>query len=103
MNQPPLLIAQITDIHLFADENQELLGLATTQSFQAVLERLSLQPQLDLLLLTGDLAQDGKPESYQHVQNLLSPFCIPTYWLPGNHDCLPAMEQVLNRGLDFST
>ena len=99
MNQSPLLIAQITDIHMFADEDQELLGLSTTQSFQAVLERLSLQPQLDLLLLTGDLSQDGKPESYRHVQNLLSPLRIPTYWLPGNHDCLPAMEQVLNRGL----
>ena len=99
MNKPPLLIAQITDIHLFADENQELLGLATTQSFLAVLERLSLQPRPDLLLLTGDLSQDGKPESYQNVQDLLSPLRTPTYWLPGNHDYLPAMEQVLNRGL----
>lgn len=91
-------IAQLTDIHLFVDEKQELLGLRTIQSFQAVIERLQhLQPQLDLLLLTGDLSQDGTPESYENIQNLLSPLAKPTYWLAGNHDCISAMQQVLNR------
>lgn len=98
MNQvSPLSIAQVTDIHMFADENQELLGLPTTQSFEAVIQRLQrLRPQPDLLLLTGDLSQDGTPESYERVQNLLSPLETPTYWLPGNHDCLGTMQQVLN-------
>lgn len=99
MNQvSPLSIAQITDIHLFTDEKQKLLGLPTTQSFQAVIEQLtSLQPRPDLLLLTGDLSQDGTPESYERLQNLLIPLAIPAYWLPGNHDCMSAMQQVLNR------
>ena len=98
LNESPLLIAQVTDIHLFADEKQELLGLRTTQSFQAVIEQLQmLQPQLDLLLLTGDLSQDGTPESYERIQNLLSPLATPIYWLPGNHDCVSTMQQVLNR------
>lgn len=98
MNQAsPLLIAQVTDIHLFANENQQLLNLSTIQSFQAVIERLQrLRPQPDLLLLTGDLSQDGTPESYEHVQNLLSPLETPIYWLPGNHDCLSVMQQILN-------
>ena len=98
MNQSPITIAQVTDIHLFADENQELLGLLTTRSFKAVVERLlSLQPQPDLLLLTGDLSQDGTPESYDRVQKLLSPLKTPTYWIPGNHDCISAMQHVLKR------
>lgn len=97
INQPPLSIAQVTDIHLFGDENQELLGLQTTLSFQAVIRRLQvLQPQLDLLLLTGDLSQDGTTESYHRVQNLLSPLATPIYWLPGNHDCVSTMQQALN-------
>ena len=54
----PLLVAQVTDIHLFADAKQELLGLATLSSFQAVLAQLqALQPQPDLLLLPGNLSQ----------------------------------------------
>lgn len=99
MNQvSPLSIAQVTDIHMFADEKQKLLGLSTIQSFQAVIERLQrLQPQPDLLLLTGDLSQDGTPKSYEYVQDVVSRLSTPTYWLPGNHDCVSTMEQVLNR------
>jgi len=95
---PPLLIAQVTDIHLFANPSIELLGLPTVKSFQAVLERLQqLCPQPNLLLLTGDLSQDGQWESYQCLQDLLKPLGIPTYWLPGNHDQPLVMEQVLNQ------
>ena len=97
MNQSPLIIAQLTDMHLFADENQELLGLLTVQSFQAVIKQLQRVRQLDLLLLTGDLSQDGTPESYESVQNLLNLLQTSTYWLPGNHDCISTMRQVLNR------
>lgn len=100
MNQvSPLLIAQLTDMHLFADEKQDLLGLFTVESFQVVVERLQKLRQLDLLLLTGDLSQDGTLESYERVQNLVSLLQIPTYWLPGNHDSISAMQQVLNRVL----
>lgn len=99
----PLLIAQITDIHLFADANRELLGLPSTKSFQAVLERLQkLSPQPDMLLLTGDLSQDGTPESYQRLADLLKPLGIPSYWLPGNHDQPLAMQQVLNQAPIFA-
>ncbi len=92
----PLHVVQITDIHLFEHSNQRLLGLSTIESFQAVLEQVSaLDPKPDLLLLTGDLSQDGKPESYKILQNLLLPLGIPTYWLPGNHDCFATMEPIL--------
>jgi Icc protein len=96
----PLLIAQVTDSHLFANPSKELLGLPTAKSFQAVLERLHTHsPKPDILLLTGDLSQDGKAESYQYVQDKLEPLGISTYWLPGNHDQPLVMEQVLNQGL----
>lgn len=92
----PLLVAQITDTHLFADPNQEKKGIVTAKSLQSVIERVEqLQPQPDLLLLTGDLSQDETPESYQHLYNGLSPLSIPTYWIPGNHDDLSLMEQHL--------
>ena len=103
MIQSPLLIAQITDIHLFADFHQDLLGMPTTDSFQALLKHLSgLSPRPDLLLLTGDLSQDGTPRSYDHLQALLTPLGIPVYWLPGNHDAeLEEMEQSLTHPLFF--
>ncbi|MGE5657483.1 MAG: 3',5'-cyclic-AMP phosphodiesterase [Actinomycetota bacterium] len=92
----PLLIAQITDTHLFADASQEFMGVSTTQSLQTVIKRLQEFP-LDALLLTGDLSQDETPESYHRLASLLTALEIPIYWLPGNHDCLPVMAQVLNQ------
>jgi Icc protein len=97
VNSPSsLLIAQITDTHLFADAKKKLLGLQTIESFQAVIEQVkALERQPDLLLLTGDLSQDGSVESYRVLQAMLSPLGIPAYWVPGNHDRPEVMAEVL--------
>ena len=101
MNQfSPLSVAQITDIHLFADENQALLGIPTIHSFEAVIKRLKqIDSEIDLLLVTGDLSGDGTPDSYETLQALFNQLQVPTYWLPGEHDCADAIEQYLNLGL----
>jgi 3',5'-cyclic-AMP phosphodiesterase len=94
----PLLVAQLTDTHLFADDRQTMLGCRTNPSFQKVVESIrQLNPQPDVLLLTGDLTQDETVESYEYLRSLIDPLQIPTYWIPGNHDqSLADMEQVLN-------
>ncbi|WP_299489532.1 3',5'-cyclic-AMP phosphodiesterase [Acaryochloris sp. IP29b_bin.137] len=92
----PLLIAQLSDLHLFATPDRELLGLNTFVSLDVVLQKLKQLPrQPDQLLLTGDLAQDETHIAYQHIQTLIAPLKIPTYWLPGNHDHLPTMQATL--------
>ncbi|MDY7016486.1 MAG: metallophosphoesterase, partial [Cyanobacteriota bacterium] len=94
-----ILVAQITDTHLFADRDRQLYNVPTAKSFAAVLEKLrQLDPQPDVLLLTGDLSQDMTPESYRHLNAALQPFEIPTYWLPGNHDDAEVIGQILNTG-----
>lgn len=93
---PSLLVAQITDTHLFADQNNALIGLPTAASFQSVLAKIqTLHPQPDVLLLTGDLSQDETAESYQQVKAQVTSLNIPTYWLPGNHDRPLLMQQIL--------
>jgi Icc protein len=92
----PLVVAQITDTHLFADEFESLRGCQTAQTLQAVLVQLhQVQPKPDLLLMTGDLSQDETPESYVYLRDRITPLDIPTYWIPGNHDVPAMMEQVL--------
>ncbi|WP_017324039.1 3',5'-cyclic-AMP phosphodiesterase [Synechococcus sp. PCC 7336] len=96
MSTHSLYAIQITDTHLFARPQMQLLGVDTSQTLQGVLEAIAqLQPPPDLLLATGDLSQDGSPESYQRLRQALAALSIDTYWLPGNHDSLPAMEAVL--------
>lgn len=91
-----LVVAQITDTHLFADRHQDMKGCVTAQTLQAVLDRLNLvQPKPDLLLLTGDLSQDETWASYAALRDRITPLGIPAYWIPGNHDIPAVMQQVL--------
>jgi Icc protein len=96
-----LLIAQITDTHLFASAETSLLGLQTSESFQAVLEQvMTLERRPDLFILTGDLSQDRTTESYKQLAMLLQPLGIPVCCIPGNHDC-PTTMQALLTGAPF--
>jgi Icc protein len=101
MSKSPLLVAQLTDTHLFADRTQEMLGCRTNPSFEAVIAAIAqLHPQPDILLLTGDLSQDETRESYLYLRSQIDPLQIPTYWIPGNHDQgLVDMEQALNSAI----
>ncbi len=91
----PLTVAQISDLHLFADERQDLLGWNTLESLDVTLQQL-VQHAPDLILLTGDLSQDETEGAYRQVVQRFSPLGIPTYWLPGNHDHVPTMQKVLD-------
>ncbi|MBE9184521.1 3',5'-cyclic-AMP phosphodiesterase [Microcoleus sp. LEGE 07076] len=94
----PLRVAQITDTHLFAEFDRTWKGLSTAHTLSSVLDRLQqIQPPPDLLLLTGDLSQDETPESYELLASLISPLKIPAYWIPGNHDNIPVMQQILDK------
>lgn len=88
-----LKILQLTDIHLFSDDQQLMFGVNTTQTFKAVLEAAREEIESsDFLVLSGDLIQDDKVSTYQCLVKLLRPIDIPIYWLPGNHD-IPEIHQ----------
>lgn len=83
----PVRLVQVTDPHLFADPEGQLLGVNTTQSLQAVLNTFSAtQYPADILLATGDISQDYSPESYQHFVDKIEALDLPCHYLPGNHD-----------------
>ena len=89
-------IAQLTDTHLFEDVEQSLLGIKTEASFQAVLVEIKRRlSKLDLLLLTGDLAQEASVATYDRLRISLDNLGIPAYCLAGNHDDLPLMQTYL--------
>jgi len=94
MSAQPLLLVQLTDPHLFAEEGGRLLGLTTADSLQQVVELVGKeQSQIDLLLATGDLAQDGSLGAYQRFAQITAPLCASARWTAGNHDCLQTLQQ----------
>ncbi|SCC48206.1 3',5'-cyclic-AMP phosphodiesterase [Kosakonia oryziphila] len=89
-------VLQITDSHLFAEKHETLLGVNTWESYQAVLEAIQAQQRpCDLIVATGDLAQDHSAAAYQHFAEGIARFSAPCVWLPGNHDFQPAMYSAL--------
>lgn len=79
------LIAQITDCHLPADQQQEYRGINPHKNLQALLDKVkALRP--DLVLATGDLSEDASPTSYKALKELFNELNAPVLALPGNHD-----------------
>jgi Icc protein len=87
MSQDSYTLAQLTDIHLFADPARSLMGVDTEQSFSTVFATLQKDKRTyQSLVLSGDLSQDGSLLSYQRLSQTLAQLSYPCYFLPGNHD-----------------
>ncbi|HEY5739590.1 MAG TPA: 3',5'-cyclic-AMP phosphodiesterase [Gammaproteobacteria bacterium] len=80
-------IVQLTDCHILAGDGERLRGVDTRRSFEAVLAAaLRDNSRIDLILATGDLAEDGSAEAYRYLAASFTAAGLPTFWLPGNHD-----------------
>jgi Icc protein len=92
----PLIILQLTDLHFLAESGQTMSGVDTELSFRQVLEYAqNKQGKADLILITGDLAQDTCTSSYQRIVKELEKYQTRTVCLPGNHDDLTLMQQLI--------
>lgn len=87
-----VVIAQISDSHLFADTNALHHGRNVYQHLCDIFTKLATITELQLIVFTGDLTQDHSAISYQ---NFVAAFDLavtefglncPLYWLAGNHD-----------------
>jgi 3',5'-cyclic AMP phosphodiesterase CpdA len=79
----PFLLLQISDPHIGAnwdgaDPDESLL--------RAVEAILALPDRPDALLVSGDLTDNGEPDEYRRVRELLAPLDLEPHVLPGNHD-----------------
>jgi len=92
-------ILQITDTHILSNPKDTLLGVNTNHYFHAVLDLAFAEKRhFDLILLTGDLAQEPCESSYRQILDSLLPYQIPCICLPGNHDDYALMQQILDSG-----
>lgn len=88
-------IVQLTDSHLRRDSDGKLLGMNTRDSLAAVLASVQTHhPRPDLIIASGDIAQDGSAQAYQHFAESLRTFDCPAYWFAGNHDSAKNLQLV---------
>lgn len=93
----PWRLVQLTDSHLFGDPSRRLQGMDTRASFDAVVDLVRAErPEIDLILGTGDVAQDSSDTAYRYFYDAALSLCDDMVWIPGNHD-----EASIMNALDF--
>ncbi len=81
-------LLQLSDTHFGKVSGERLLGLDPEESLNDVLACVQeKETAFDHLLVSGDVACEGCPDSYQRVLKALDDsLSLPMHWLPGNHD-----------------
>ncbi|MEK9969691.1 MAG: phosphodiesterase [Ferrovibrio sp.] len=94
-----MLIAQITDTHIKLPGKLAYRKVDTASMLETCVAHLqSLKQQPDVILLTGDLVDLGRPEEYDHLKAILSPLKQRIIAIPGNHDERDAMRDAFASG-----
>jgi 3',5'-cyclic AMP phosphodiesterase CpdA len=87
------VIAQITDFHVGLPGSRADARYRTAEHLAKAAAHLNaLEPRPDVVLATGDLVDDGTPEEYALLKELLAPLAMPVFLIPGNHDDREALR-----------
>jgi 3',5'-cyclic-AMP phosphodiesterase len=82
-----MLLAQISDLHVRPVGERYKDAVDSNRMFADAVEHLNrLDPQPDLVLITGDLVDEGLQAEYDSLRALLGSLALPYLLMPGNHD-----------------
>lgn len=102
ITQNPIKITQITDTHLYGTPSGTLLKMNTNDTLGHVLELVKEhEEKIDLVLATGDIAQDASDKAYTNFIDIIASLDAPFRWIPGNHDNATVMNRIAE-GTDAS-
>ncbi len=90
------LLVQLTDSHIRADAGFTYDGIDTRESLQGVMALMRARhARPDVVVLTGDLSDDGSQAAYAWLRGCLTTLAVPAYCIPGNHDDAVVLRAVL--------
>jgi 3',5'-cyclic-AMP phosphodiesterase len=93
MPPKPVLIAQISDLHIKPPGSLAYGRVDTAAALQRCVAALNeLLPQPDFVVISGDLADTPTAEEYEYLKRLLKPLKVPFAGIPGNHDSRELMR-----------
>jgi len=95
----PLRILHVSDTHLLGDGSRHYGVVDTTAALRSVLARAATIEDVDVVVLSGDLSDDGTSASYRTLLEHVGPWAaergavvVPAM---GNHDLAAGFEEVL--------
>lgn len=88
-------IIHLSDPHLFAQRDQRLLNVDTFASLQGIVDHIRrTEPDIDAILATGDISQDGSAQACQAFLDSVDGLAPIVRGLPGNHDASDVFGEV---------
>jgi Icc protein len=97
-----ITILHLSDTHLFGDDSRHYGLVDTEAALSRALDQFSGVAKLDLLVLSGDLSDDGSPRSYQKLRTIVEPWAAERHaqviYAMGNHDLRASFRQILGSG-----
>ena len=98
MSPKPVLIAQISDLHIKPPGVLAYGRVDTARALERCVAALNeFKPQPDLVVISGDLADTPTVEEYDHLKRLLAQLELPFISIPGNHDSRELMRAAFPR------
>jgi 3',5'-cyclic-AMP phosphodiesterase len=86
----------LTDTHIAVGPGTIQFGVDTSQTLEALLaEIVAINPPPDFALISGDLVNDGRSESYEVFRDMLRRLQFPVHLALGNHDRRATFRQVV--------
>jgi len=79
-----MLIAQISDTHIALDTPDADRRIGDFE--RTIADINTLDPQPDVIMHTGDIVQNGRPDEYAVAAKILAKAHAPVYVIPGNKD-----------------
>lgn len=80
----------MSDLHL-TKEGYPIWETNTLEHFNQSIDIIRGMQNIDAIIVTGDISDDGSEWTYRYADRLFSSLRIPTYCCPGNHDSLKLM------------
>ncbi|MEO7126259.1 MAG: metallophosphoesterase [Nakamurella sp.] len=100
-------IVHISDTHLFGDDTLHYGVVDTTGALERVLQRAEAVADVDAVVLSGDISDDGSQASYQRAKDMAEPWATrhgaQPIFVMGNHDVRAGFEAVLGERIGVST
>ena len=99
-------LIQLSDLHLVPPGKLTSKVLDTNaileETINEILRKQDYFGQIEGLLVTGDISDDGSIDSYLSAYEKLIKLNVPILVIPGNHDLRKPMREVFNEHVEFS-
>jgi len=93
MSSEPVLIAQISDLHIKPPGTFAYGRVDTAAALERCVATLNLlDPAPDFVVISGDFADTPLAEEYRYLGRLLAELKLPFAGIPGNHDSRELMR-----------